>query len=134
VPYRVSEAAWQPVFAAHAAMGITLLAAVLAKLLHFFSKKKSFQVIWAVLILITAGQLLIYRENQQSFEFHAVTLQSQTAPGETAGEGRGIGKVTATSYSTLTSTSTFPIPLPAATTGNKITPNAKPADKKRPSN
>ena len=101
VPYKVNEAAWLPVFAAHTGMAITLLAAVLAKLFHFFLKKKTFQVIWAVLLLATAGQLLIYRENPRAFEFRVVTIKSSPEP---------------------------EIPV------IKKPANAKPADKKRPSN
>jgi hypothetical protein len=104
VPCRVSEAARLPVFAAHAAMGITLLAAVLAKSLHFFSEKKTFQVIWAVLIFTTAGQLLIYREDPRAFEFRVVTIQSS------------------------------PVPQIPAIKKPTVRTNAKPADKKRPSN
>ena len=99
VPYRVNEAARLPVLAFHSAMGISLLAAVVSKSLHVFMKKKILQIIWAVLILITAGQLLIYRENPQAFEYHVVTIQSS------------------------------PEQPPAAKDAN-----AKPVDKKRPSN
>ena len=116
VPYKVSEAARQRVFAAHAVVGVTLLAAVLAKSLYFFLEKKFFQVIWAVLIFITAGQLLVYRENPRAFEFRMITIQSQTAP-----EIRG-GAVSK------------PSPEPRIPAIRTSLPNAQPADKKRPAN
>ncbi|HAH32683.1 MAG TPA: hypothetical protein DCL44_10265 [Elusimicrobia bacterium] len=105
VPYRVNETAWDPVFAAHTAMGFTLIAATIMKVFNFFIKIKALNVIWAILILTTAGQLLFYREDPRAFEYHSVTLQSSPAP-----------------------------QVPAAKdTAPKTTLNAKPADKKRPS-
>ncbi|MCX5786000.1 MAG: hypothetical protein NTX59_09955 [Elusimicrobia bacterium] len=103
VPYRVNEAAWDPVFTAHTAMGLTLIAAVLMKVFHFFFEKKAFHVIWAVLIFATAGQLIIYREDPRAFEYQLVTIQSSPAP---------------------------QIPAVKKIPAKK---NAKPADKKRPS-
>ena len=103
VPYMVNEAPWQPVFAVHLAIGFTLIAAVLMKVLNFFFEKKAFQVIWAVLILATAGQLFIYREDPGAFEYHTVTIQSSNAP------------------------------QPGAAVKSSPKTNVKPVDKKRPS-
>ena len=73
---KVSEEASYIVGTAHSAIGATLLAAVLAKFLHGFLKWKAFNVIWSALLLMTAFQLLTYRENKNSFECKTVTIQA----------------------------------------------------------
>ena len=73
---KVHEEAAGPVGAANAAIGAALLAALLAKVLHGFLKKKAFHIAWAVLLLIASVQLLAYRENEEAFEYRLVTVQS----------------------------------------------------------
>ncbi|MBI4802767.1 MAG: hypothetical protein HY796_09630 [Elusimicrobia bacterium] len=73
---KVNEEAAQAVSAAHAAIGATLLAAVLARLLHDFLKRKAFQAAWIAFLLITSFQLLAYREPGSAFEYRLIKIEA----------------------------------------------------------
>ena len=76
--WRVNEEAWRQVFAWHSAIGASLLLAVAAKAAHVFSGRRLLHAAWGVLLLMTAVQLLSYRETPAAFGLRMVTFQ--TAP------------------------------------------------------
>jgi hypothetical protein len=73
---RVNEEAWRQVLVWHAAAGSTLLLAVLFKSAHVFSRRRFLHVCWSVFLMITALQLLTYRESGGAFGMRLVTLES----------------------------------------------------------
>lgn len=106
LPWRVNEDAWRPVFILHAAIGSTLLLAVALKAAHAFTGKRVLRVSWSVLLMVTALQLVTYREYDKSFSPRLVTLEA--------------GPV---------------LPAPKAAAAKKAAPkHAGPADKKRSNN
>lgn len=74
--WRVNEEAWRQVLAWHAAMGATLLLAAAAKAASLFSGRRSLHFAWCVLLLMTAVQLLSYREVPGAFGMRMVTFQA----------------------------------------------------------
>lgn len=76
--WRVNEEAWRQVLAWHAAIGATLLLAVAAKIAHIFSGRRLLHAAWGVLLIMTAMQLMSYREVPATFGMRMVTFQ--TAP------------------------------------------------------
>jgi len=64
----------------HSAMGVTLLAAVLLKLLYGFLPRRSLHLVWTVLLLMTSFQLLSYREIPGAFDFRLVSLRTEAMP------------------------------------------------------
>ena len=74
--WRVNEEAWHQVFAWHSAMGATLLLAVAAKAAHVFSGRRLLHAAWGVLLLVTAVQLMSYRETPAAFGLRMVTFQT----------------------------------------------------------
>jgi len=73
---KVNEEAADAVGAAHSAIGATLLAAVLARFLHGFLKRKALHVAWAAFLLLASFQLLTYRETRSAFEYRIVTIEA----------------------------------------------------------
>jgi len=65
----------------HSAMGVTLLAAVLFKLLHGFIPRRSLHLGWTMLLLMTSFQLLSYREIEGAFEPRVVSVRTEIKPG-----------------------------------------------------
>jgi hypothetical protein len=83
---RVNEEAWRQVLVWHAAAGITLLLAVAFKAAHVFNGRRFLHVAWAALLMITALQLLTYKESQGAFGLRLVTFESspELPPARTA--------------------------------------------------
>jgi len=75
VARRAAPAAAAEVGLYHSALGITLLAAVAFKFLHGFRPRRTLHLGWIILLLMTAFQLLSYREIKGAFDFHIVSLQ-----------------------------------------------------------
>lgn len=73
---KVHEEAAGAVGAANSAIGAAIFAALLARVLHGFFKRKALHIAWAALLLIASFQLLAYRENKSAFEYRLVTVQS----------------------------------------------------------
>lgn len=96
LPWRVNEDAWRPVFIWHAAIGSTLLLAVAFKAAHAFSGRRALQTAWAVLLMVTALQLVTYKELENSFSLKMVTLAS--APPLPAAKAVPAGKAAATKH------------------------------------
>lgn len=74
--WRVNEEAWRQVLAWHAAMGATLLLAAAAKTAEIFLRRRALHFAWCVLLLMTAVQLLSYRESPGAFGLRMVTFQT----------------------------------------------------------
>lgn len=74
--WRVNEEAWRQVLAWHAAMGATLLLAAAAKAASLISKRRALHFAWCVLLMMTAVQLLSYREAPGAFGMRMVTFQT----------------------------------------------------------
>jgi len=70
---KVNEEASYIVSVAHSSIGATLLVAVLAEFLYGFLRRKAFHILWTALLIITAFQLLTYRENKNAFEYRLIT-------------------------------------------------------------
>ncbi len=64
----------------HSAMGATLLAAVLFKLIYGFRPRRSLHLGWSMLLLMTSFQLLSYREIKGAFDLRLVSIQSGINP------------------------------------------------------
>lgn len=73
---KVHEEAAGAVGAVNSAIGGAMLAALLAKVLHGFLKRKVFHLAWAAFLFIASIQLLAYRENKNAFEYRLVAVQS----------------------------------------------------------
>jgi len=73
---RVNEEAWRQVLVWHSAMGATLLLAVAAKVADIFKPRRALHFAWAALLLVTALQLLTYRESQGTFAPRLVTVET----------------------------------------------------------
>lgn len=73
---KTNEDAAGAVGAANSAIGAAIFAALLARVLHGFLKRKGFHLAWAAFLLIASFQLLAYRENKSAFEYRLVTVQS----------------------------------------------------------
>lgn len=73
---RVNEEAWRQVLVWHSAMGVTLLLAVAAKTADIFKPRRALHFAWAALLLVTALQLLTYRESQGTFAPRLVTVET----------------------------------------------------------
>jgi hypothetical protein len=78
LPWRVNEEAWRQTLPWHAAIGFTLLLAVALKTVHVFTGRRKLQLAWAALLVLTAAQLLTYRETEGAFGLRMVTIE--TAP------------------------------------------------------
>lgn len=76
LPWRVNEEAWRRTLSWHAAMGSTLLLAVALKTAYVFSGRRKLHLAWAALLVITALQLMAYRETERSFGLRMVTMES----------------------------------------------------------
>lgn len=76
LPWRVNEEAWRQVLAWHSAIGATLLLAVAAKAAHIFSGRRWLHAAWGVLLLMTAVQLMSYKEAPGAFGLRMVTFQA----------------------------------------------------------
>ena len=74
LPSRVNEDVWRVVFIWHAAIGSTLLLAVAFKVAYSFFGRRVLQTCWAVMLMITALQLVTYRENDKAFSPHIVAF------------------------------------------------------------
>ena len=117
LPWRVHEDAWRAVFVPHAVMGGALLLALLAKVISAFSGRRAFQAAWAALVLLTAVQLLAYREAAATFGPRMQTLQAGALPEGAPPDGAPLSPEQQREISEIL----------------KIK-NAKPADKKRSGN
>lgn len=73
---KVHEEAARSVGLANSAIGGALLAALLAKVLHGFLKRRVFHIAWTALLLLASIQLLSYRENKDAFEYRLVAIQA----------------------------------------------------------
>lgn len=73
---RVNEEAWRQVLVWHSAIGGTLLLAVAAKVADVFRPRRALHFAWAALLLVTAMQLLTYRESQGAFAPRLVTMET----------------------------------------------------------
>ena len=73
---KVNPGAAVEVAAYHSAFGFTLLAAVIFKFLCVFRPRGAFNLAWIVFLLITAFQLLSYREVKGAFDLGMVNLQA----------------------------------------------------------
>lgn len=76
VASRVNEEAWRQVLVLHAAAGSTLLLAVVFKSAHIFTGRRFLHIGWAALLMVTAVQLLTYKESQGAFGMRLVTFES----------------------------------------------------------
>ncbi len=76
LPWRVNEEAWRQTLPLHAAMGTTLLLAVAFKTAYVFSGRRKLHLAWAALLVVTALQLMTYRETESSFGLRMVTMES----------------------------------------------------------
>ena len=65
--WRVNGEAWHQVMFRHAPMCATLILAVILKAENLVSRRRSFHMAWAVLLMITAVQLLTYTEFPEAF-------------------------------------------------------------------
>jgi hypothetical protein len=74
--WRVNPEAWRAVLVPHAGIAAALLLAALAKLVYAFFGGRALQLSWAFFILITAIQLLAYREAASTFGMRTETVQS----------------------------------------------------------
>lgn len=77
---RVGPGAAAEVGVYHSALGVTLLAAVLFKLLHGFLPRRSLQLGWTMLLLMTSFQLLSYREVEGAFDPRVVLMRTDIKP------------------------------------------------------
>ncbi|MDD2805207.1 MAG: hypothetical protein PHV33_06600 [Elusimicrobiales bacterium] len=73
---RVNEEAWRQVLVWHSAMGATLLLAVAAKTADIFKPRRALHFAWSALLLVTALQLLTYRESAGAFAPLLVTVET----------------------------------------------------------
>ncbi len=64
----------------HSAMGVTLLAAVLFKILYGFSPRRSLHLVWTILLLMTSFQLLSYREMPGAFDLNVISMRTEMKP------------------------------------------------------
>lgn len=76
LPWRVNEEAWRQALPWHAAMGCTLLLGVAFKAAYLFSGRRKLHLVWAALLVVTALQLITYRETERSFGLRMVTIES----------------------------------------------------------
>lgn len=76
VPWRVNEEGWRQTLPWHAAIGTTLLLAVAFKAAYVFSGRRRLHLAWAALLMITALQLISYRETEKAFGLRLVTIES----------------------------------------------------------
>lgn len=74
--WRVNEEAWRQVLVWHAAIGGGLVLAAAAKAAHLFSGRRALHFAWCVLLMISAVQLLSYRESPGAFGVRMVTFQA----------------------------------------------------------
>jgi len=80
VASRVGAEAAAEVRVYHSAMGVTLLAAVLFKLLHGFRPRRGLHLGWIMLLLMTSFQLLSYREVEGAFDTRVVSIRTEMKP------------------------------------------------------
>ncbi|OGR67631.1 MAG: hypothetical protein A2081_00790 [Elusimicrobia bacterium GWC2_61_19] len=73
---RVNDEAWRQVLVWHAAAGATLLLAVAFKTVHVLDGRRFFHIVWAALLMITALQLLTYKESPGAFGLRLVTFEA----------------------------------------------------------
>jgi len=76
LPWRMNEEAWRQTLPWHAAMGATLLLAVAFKTAYVFSGRRKLHLAWAALLVVTALQLLTYRETEKAFGLRMVTIEA----------------------------------------------------------
>jgi hypothetical protein len=69
-------------------MGSTLLLAVAFKTAYVFSGRRKLHLAWAALLMVTALQLMTYRETESSFGLRMVTIES--APELPAGKAAAL--------------------------------------------
>jgi hypothetical protein len=79
LPWRVNDEAWRQTLHWHAAIGTTLLLAVALKTAYVFSGRRRLQLAWAALLIVTALQLMTYRETEGAFGLRMVTLEAAPA-------------------------------------------------------
>ncbi|MCK5582445.1 MAG: hypothetical protein KAI33_01575, partial [Elusimicrobiales bacterium] len=84
MPFRVNDEARVFVMANHIAMAITLTMALVLKISEFFTEKKIIKILGIIFLLITSFQLLIYKENADSFKHRIVTIKSESGDMEKA--------------------------------------------------
>ena len=89
---RVGPEAAAEVAIYHSALGVTLLAAVLFKLVHGFRPRRSLHLVWTILLLMTSFQLLSYREIEGAFDFRGVGMQTEIKPVAPAAQAKSAKK------------------------------------------
>jgi len=72
----VAPAAAREVAVYHAGMAFALFSAVLFKLAYHFLDRRTLNFAWAIMLFISAFQLLSYREIQGAFDFRMVSVTS----------------------------------------------------------
>jgi hypothetical protein len=80
VPGKVNPEAEREALINHSALGLTLFFAVISKFIHGLRPRRKFHIIWVSLLLVTAFQLLTYRETPGAFDFHTVGLRTELQP------------------------------------------------------
>ena len=77
LPWRVNESVWRETLALHAAIGVTLLLAVVSAAAYIMTGRRRLRIAWAVLLLAAGLQLVTYRETPAAYEMRLVTIQSE---------------------------------------------------------